>query len=61
MMPKPKPVTVPDLVCSNLAGQARVSHLIYNDTMSAGSKAQAALSLMRSMQQQKKKAGALGC
>lgn len=34
---------------------------MYNDTMKAGSKAQAALSLMRSLESQKAKQARLGC
>jgi hypothetical protein len=60
-MTRPKPITAPDLVCSNLDGSARVATLMYKDSADGGSRAGGALALMKTMKANQARAKALGC
>ena len=58
---RPSLVTVPNLLCSNLNGQARVATLMFRDSAHGGSKAEGALALMKSIARQRQKAAQMGC
>jgi hypothetical protein len=57
---RPKPVTVPDLVCDHLSSQGRVAQLMYKDSTGMA-RAQGALGMMKSLQLERAKAARLGC
>lgn len=59
-MLKPKPVTVPDLVCGHIDSQARVAQLMYKDSTGMA-RAQGALGMMKAVQLARAKAAAMGC
>mmetsp|Transcript_17289 Transcript_17289/g.26745 ORF Transcript_17289/g.26745 Transcript_17289/m.26745 type:complete len:85 (-) Transcript_17289:118-372(-) len=60
MLPQPKKITVPDLVCSNLGRQANVAKLIYADSHGSA-KVGGAEEMMKAMQSARLKAARLGC
>mmetsp|Transcript_35157 Transcript_35157/g.109889 ORF Transcript_35157/g.109889 Transcript_35157/m.109889 type:complete len:82 (+) Transcript_35157:362-607(+) len=51
---RPKPISVPDLVCQHLDGQARVSALMYKDS-AHGNKIGGALAMMKDLQAQRRR------
>ncbi|EKX34924.1 hypothetical protein GUITHDRAFT_155618, partial [Guillardia theta CCMP2712] len=57
---RPKPISVPDLVCQHLDGQARVSALMYKDS-AHGNKIGGALAMMKDLQAQRRRAILEGC
>lgn len=59
-MLKPKPITVPDLVCDHIASQGRVAQLTYKDSTGMA-KAQGALGMMKAVQLERARAGRMGC
>jgi hypothetical protein len=59
-MLRPKPVTVPDLVCAHMNSQARVAQLMYKDSTGMA-RAQGALGMMKAVQLQRARAATMGC
>jgi hypothetical protein len=58
---KPKPITVPNLICDNLDGSARVATLMFKDSKNTSDRAQGALAMMQSLRKNQARAAAMGC